>query len=111
LPTRHGVIHFNGFATIILPTQPIDEFSFQPFEFDCVSHAGSISLDLGQMLSAKPGLRIMLVQLRYGFLSGISITFLKDAYGPFIGAIKPGRLIVAVFIPAVKDISVKFIPL
>ena len=69
------------------------------------------SLDIGQTVSTEPGLRIMLVQLRYRFLSGISITFLKDAYGPFTGAISLGSLIVAVRIPTVKDGSVKFIPL
>ena len=63
------------------------------------------------MISAKPGLRIMLVQLRCGFLSGISITFLKDAYGSFAREINFGWLIVAVFIPPVEDVSVKFIPL
>jgi hypothetical protein len=53
----------------------------------------------------------MLVQLGLGFLSGISITFLKDAYGSFIRAINFGGLIVATFIPPAEGVSVKFIPL
>jgi hypothetical protein len=66
---------------------------------------------MSQAISAKPGVGIMLVQLRYRFLSGISITFLKDAYGPFARALNLGRLIIAVCIPPVEDISVKFFPL
>jgi len=53
----------------------------------------------------------MLVQLGCGFLSGVSITFLKDAYGPFVRAINFSRLIVVAFIPPVEDVSVKLIPL
>src|SRR6476659_6753162 len=57
-----------------------------------------------RMISVELGLRIMLIQLGCGFLSGISITFLKDAYGPFVGVISLGRLIVAAFIPPAEDI-------
>jgi hypothetical protein len=53
----------------------------------------------------------MLAQLGYGFLPGISIPFLKDAYGPFVGMISLGRLTVAAFIPPAEDVSVKIIPL
>ena len=52
----------------------------------------------------------MFVQLVCGFLFGISITFLKDAYGSFAGAINFGKFIVAAFIPPIEDISVKSIP-
>jgi hypothetical protein len=62
-------------------------------------------------VSVKPGPRIMLVQLGFGFLSGISITLLKDVYGPFVCLIDPGGLIVAALIPPAEDVSVKFIPL
>jgi hypothetical protein len=51
----------------------------------------------------------MLVQFVGGLLSGISITFLKDAYGPFLGAINPVKLILAVFVPPVDDFLAKFI--
>jgi hypothetical protein len=53
----------------------------------------------------------MLGQLGGGFLSGISITFLKDTYGSFAGPINPGKLIIAAFIPPIKNTSVKSIPL
>jgi hypothetical protein len=53
----------------------------------------------------------MLVQLGCGFLSGISITFLKDDYGSFLHAIRLNELIVAALIPPIEDISAKFIPL
>src|ERR1051325_11003755 len=64
-----------------------------------------------ETISLEPGLRIMLVQLRYRFLPGISITFLKDAYGSFAPAINLCSLIVAVCIPPGEDTSVKFVPL
>ena len=63
------------------------------------------------IVSVKPGPGIMLVQLGFGFLSGISITFLKDVYGSFVGLIHPDGLNVAAFIPPAEDVSVKFIPL
>jgi hypothetical protein len=53
----------------------------------------------------------MLAQLGYGFLPGISIPFLKDAYGPFVGLISLDKLIVAAFIPPAEDVSIKFVPL
>lgn len=46
----------------------------------------------------------MLVQFEYGFLPGISILFLKESYGPFARTIYLDELIVAVFVPPVKDI-------
>jgi hypothetical protein len=63
------------------------------------------------MISAKPGPRIMPVQLGCGLLFGISITLLKDSYGSFLHAIHLEELIVAAFIPPVEDVSVKFVPL
>ena len=53
----------------------------------------------------------MLVQFGYGFLSGISITFLKDTDGPFLGAINFGEFILAVFVPRIDDFLAKCIPL
>jgi hypothetical protein len=61
------------------------------------------------IVSAEPGLRIVLDELGCGFLFGISITFLKDTYGPFMHAIKLDELIIAaVFLP-VDDFLAKFI--
>ena len=51
----------------------------------------------------------MLDQLGRGFLSGISITLLKDTYGVFMHAIKLDDLIVAAFVPPVDDFLAKFI--
>jgi hypothetical protein len=45
----------------------------------------------------------MLDQLRCGFLSGISITFLKDTYGPFMHAIELHELIITAFFLPVHD--------
>jgi hypothetical protein len=42
----YGVTNLNVLATIILPGQDIDEFGFQPFGFDCVSHNHSIFLEI-----------------------------------------------------------------
>jgi hypothetical protein len=42
---------------------------------------------------------------------GISIPFLKDAYGPFLGAVGAGNLIVAAFIPRLHNVLAKFIPI
>jgi len=53
----------------------------------------------------------MLFQLGGGFLSRVPVTFLKDAYGSFVGAINFAHLIVAAFIPAAQNVSAKLIPL
>jgi hypothetical protein len=63
------------------------------------------------MILAKPGISIMLFQLGGGLLSGISITFLQDADGSFVGTLSLDRLIVTAFIQPVKEGSPKFIPL
>jgi hypothetical protein len=52
----------------------------------------------------------MFVQLVYGILPGISITLLKEAYGPFTHAFNLDELIVAAFFSPVEDVSAKFIP-
>lgn len=51
----------------------------------------------------------MLDQLRCGFLSGISIPFLKDTYGPFMQAIELDELIVTAFFLPVDDLLANFI--
>ena len=53
----------------------------------------------------------MRVQFVHSFLSRISITFLKDAYGPFIFTVHLEELIIAAFLPPGEDFSAKFIPL
>jgi hypothetical protein len=63
------------------------------------------------MVSTEPGPRIVLVQLVCGLLSGISITTLQDAYGPFTHTINLAELIVVEFIPPVEDFPAQFIPL
>ena len=51
----------------------------------------------------------MLDQLRCGFLSGISVTFLKDTYGPFMYAMELNELIVPAFFLPVEDLLANFI--
>ena len=51
----------------------------------------------------------MFDQLRCGFLSGISVTFLKDTYRPFVHAIELHDLIVAAFFLPVDDFLANFI--
>lgn len=53
----------------------------------------------------------MLVELVCGLLSGISITLLKDAYGPFVRRINSDELIVAAFVVPVEELAAKSIPL
>jgi hypothetical protein len=53
----------------------------------------------------------MIVELVGGFLSGISITVLKDANGPFLGANNLIELIVAALIPPAKDWAAGFMRL
>ena len=51
----------------------------------------------------------MFDQLRCGFLSGVSITLLKDTYGPFMHAIELDELIVTAFFLPVDDLLANFI--
>jgi len=51
----------------------------------------------------------MLDQLRCGFLSGVSITFLKDTYGPFMHAIELDELIVTTLLLPLDDLLANFI--
>jgi hypothetical protein len=96
------VIRFNGFAAIIFPAQDVSTFSFRPLKFDCFNHNHSIFLEIDSFL-AKPGTRIMLIQLVCGLLSCISITLLKAADGMFARAIHLGDLLaVASFLPYEK---------
>jgi hypothetical protein len=60
---------------------------------------------------AEPGCRIVRVQLVRGLLSGISMTFLEDAYRPFTHALDLDKLIAAAFIPPVKGFPAKLTPL
>jgi hypothetical protein len=53
----------------------------------------------------------MLVQLVYGLLSGISITFLKNDYGPFTHVVQLGELMAAAFVPPVDEVLAKPVPL
>ena len=53
----------------------------------------------------------MLIQFIYGFLSGISITFLKDTDGPFTNVTNFDLSIIKAFVSPVEDVSAKFIPL
>jgi hypothetical protein len=53
----------------------------------------------------------MRVQFEYGLLPGITITFLKDANGPFARAVYLDELIVAGFVQPVKDVLAEFVPL
>ena len=59
-------------------------------------------------VSAEQGFRIMLAQFGFGLLFRISITVLKDAYGPFLCAINFGELIVVVSVPPVADFNFAF---
>ena len=52
----------------------------------------------------------MIVQLVCSLLSGVSIPFLKDAYGPFAHIVHFGELIVAVSIPHMDDIPAQLVP-
>jgi hypothetical protein len=63
------------------------------------------------MVSTEFGPRIVLVQFGCGLLSGISIAFLKDAYGLFMQALQLDELIIAAFVPPAVDFLAKFIPL
>jgi len=53
----------------------------------------------------------MPIQFVYGFLSGISITFLKYIYGPFTNFINFHHSIIEVFVSPVEDFSANFFPL
>jgi hypothetical protein len=60
---------------------------------------------------AEPGPRVVLIELVCGLLSAISITLLKEAYGPFTRTIKLVELIIVAFIPPVEELPAKFMPL
>lgn len=82
------------------------------------SHLGLIVLTitipfffLKSIVLAEPGSRIVLVQLGCDFLPGISITFLKDANGPFAHVVHLGELIVAALVRPVNEASAKLVAL
>lgn len=60
---------------------------------------------------AKPGFRVMLVKFSCCLFPGISISFLKDTYGSFLGAIEVSKLILVASVQPVDDFLAKFIPL
>jgi len=55
------------------------------------------------IVSAEPGLRIMLVQFGGGLLFGISVTLLEDAYRTFMEAGHSDKLIVTAFVPPLEE--------
>ena len=65
----------------------------------------------GPLVSAQPGLRVILVQLKACSFPAKSIPFLENAYGSLPGEISADELVVTLFRPPVEKFLAELKPL